>query len=70
MAGEQLGVERRGFKSQAGENVAPAPPQRADTNRLAQLTCSMAASWAAWFSVISASISSSSASPAITFSSL
>ena len=68
--GQKLGIEGRGSEAQAVEHIAPAAPQRADADRPCQLTCSIAASWAAWFSVMRASINSSSASPAITLSSL
>ena len=70
MAGKQFGVERRGLEAEPAQNVAPAAPQGPDADRLAQLIASMAASCAAWFSVINASISSSSASPEMTLSSL
>ena len=65
---QEFGVERCRRNAAPRELVAPKPPQRAE--RPAQLTLSMAASCSAWDSVISASISSSSASPVITFSSL
>ena len=56
--------------AQATQHIAPAAPQRADGGRLAQLDVSIAASCSAWLVVISASITSSTASPDITLSSL
>ena len=66
--GEQPGIQFRRVDAGLPEQVAYPPPCCAHAE--CQEIPSMAASCAAWFSVISAEISSSSASPAITLSSL
>src|SRR5690606_15979106 len=66
--GEQPRIQLRRVDAGAPEQVAYPPPCAAHGQ--CQEIPSMAASWAAWFSVISASISSPRASPAITLSSL
>ncbi|GGF45135.1 hypothetical protein GCM10011321_39610 [Youhaiella tibetensis] len=66
---QKAGVEFRGIQVRRAEAVADRAPGGAD-GRPAQETPSMAASWAAWFSVMRAETSSSSASPSMTLSSL
>lgn len=65
--GQKPRIELGRRNAALGEAFAPEPPGLPDG---LQFTPSIAASWLAWCSVTSAETNSSSASPAMTFSSL